>query len=330
MAISLTYCGRATFDRTGVAVNTATAVSIGAADSTRAVAVFVVINDGTGGNATASSVTIGGVSATYYASHSPGTYVRGELWWALVPSGTTADIVLTLSASNVTIAELETYAMTGGAAIAPQSSQSVAAAYGSFSVDVPAGGAALCCAIIGDTQWGQAANPWGWTGATKDVEADAGDFESHSSASLTTATALTAYSIAFTNAEGYFAYANLAVVFESGGDPGSIGSVNGSAAVSASGAGPSNRLLIDFGAAPGTNIASAAVTGQTGIVSGSAVEAWIMANDSTADHNAYEHALMPQAVKLTATSITAGTGFTITAVTMLRLTGRIACRWVWH
>lgn len=83
---------------------------------------------------------------------------------------------------------------------------------------------------------------------------------------------------------------------------------------------------IDFGAAPGTNIVSVAVTGETGILSGSAVEAWIM-GQSTATHNAYEHAVAP--IKLSCGSIIAATGFTITAVTDWRLTGTFTVRWVW-
>jgi hypothetical protein len=88
--------------------------------------------------------------------------------------------------------------------------------------------------------------------------------------------------------------------------------------------------VLNFGAAPGTNTATVAVTGQTGIVSGSAAEAWFMGVDSTADHNAYEHTIMPLAVALPVTAITPGVGFTITALTQLRLTGQIAVRWVWN
>lgn len=83
---------------------------------------------------------------------------------------------------------------------------------------------------------------------------------------------------------------------------------------------------LDFGAVPGTNIAEVTVTGQTGILSGSLVEAWMMA-ESTAEHNAYEHAVVP--MKITCGSVVAGTGFTITAVTDYRLTGTFKVKWVW-
>jgi len=84
---------------------------------------------------------------------------------------------------------------------------------------------------------------------------------------------------------------------------------------------------INFGAAPGTNHATIAVTGQTGIGANDHVEAFIMGNDSTATHNTYEHMVAP--IKLSASSVVAGTGFTINAITDWRLNGTFKCRWVW-
>lgn len=86
---------------------------------------------------------------------------------------------------------------------------------------------------------------------------------------------------------------------------------------------------INFGAAPGTNIASVAVTGQAGIVATDNVEVFMMGADSTTDHNAYEHMVAPLEVHLDASAVVAGTGFTITAITRLRLTGTFKVRWVW-
>lgn len=94
--------------------------------------------------------------------------------------------------------------------------------------------------------------------------------------------------------------------------------------------GAQGTATIDFGAPPGTNAASVTVTGQTGVVSGSAVEAWIMGADSTADHAAYEHMLLAREVEVTPTTINAGAGFVLTALTDLRLTGLVAVRWVWN
>ena len=82
---------------------------------------------------------------------------------------------------------------------------------------------------------------------------------------------------------------------------------------------------LNFGSTPGTNIVTLTVTGQTGILSTSYVEAWMM-SDATATHNAYEHNVVP--MKLTCGSIVVGTSFVITAVTEFRLDGTFTCRWV--
>lgn len=65
---------------------------------------------------------------------------------------------------------------------------------------------------------------------------------------------------------------------------------------------------IDFGAFPGKSDASVAVTGQTGIVAGSLVDAWIRPA-ATADHTADEH--LVETLSIFAGNIIAGTGFTI-------------------
>lgn len=91
--------------------------------------------------------------------------------------------------------------------------------------------------------------------------------------------------------------------------------------------GAQGTATIDFGAAPGGNTAQVNVTGQTGILAGSLAEAWIMA-DSTADHNAEEHMIVP--VLCTCGSVSAGTGFTIYARSEWRLSGTFQVRWVWN
>lgn len=83
---------------------------------------------------------------------------------------------------------------------------------------------------------------------------------------------------------------------------------------------------IDFGSAPGKNNTTLVVTGQAGIVAGSDVEAFMMV-ESTADHNADEHSVVP--MNLRCGSIVAGTSFTITAVSEWVLTGTFKVRWVW-
>jgi hypothetical protein len=89
-------------------------------------------------------------------------------------------------------------------------------------------------------------------------------------------------------------------------------------------------ITFDFGAAPGTNVVTTAVTGQASILGTSKVEIYLMGTDSTATHNTIEHQLLPLGgLSLQAISITAGTGFTAQAASLLRLTGTFQARYVW-
>lgn len=93
--------------------------------------------------------------------------------------------------------------------------------------------------------------------------------------------------------------------------------------------GAQGTATLDFGATP-TDEATIAVTGQTGIVSGSHAEAFFM-RESTGDNGVEEHEAMAIYCPLTVGSIVAGTGFTIYA-TMLAgfATGQFTVRWVWN
>jgi hypothetical protein len=77
-----------------------------------------------------------------------------------------------------------------------------------------------------------------------------------------------------------------------------------------SGSANAGTTTVNFGSFPGGQEASVAVTGQTGILSGSVVQAWIIPT-ATADHSADEH-LMAN-IKVVAGNISAGVGFTIYA-----------------
>lgn len=86
---------------------------------------------------------------------------------------------------------------------------------------------------------------------------------------------------------------------------------------------------IDFGAAPGTNIATVVVTGQAAIGATSRIKVWFQGG-STADFNEYEHLfILPGSVSLVAGTIVNGVGFTIYATTQLRIRGNVVCRWEW-
>jgi hypothetical protein len=75
--------------------------------------------------------------------------------------------------------------------------------------------------------------------------------------------------------------------------------------------------LLDFGAFPGGSDASIAVTGQTGILAGSLVEAWVFPA-LTADHTADEH--LVETISIVAGNVIAGVGFTIYAINTNHIT----------
>lgn len=101
--------------------------------------------------------------------------------------------------------------------------------------------------------------------------------------------------------------------------------------------GATGTTTIDFGVFPGASDVSLAITGQTGIVSGSLVEAWLRPV-ATADHSADEHVI--ETIKVVAGNISAGVGFTIYAVNTnqisdpdgkgTRLYGTWTVAWVWN
>jgi hypothetical protein len=86
---------------------------------------------------------------------------------------------------------------------------------------------------------------------------------------------------------------------------------------------------IDFGAAPGSNEASIAVTGQGTIGASSKVEAYVMADDTAGTHTANDHRYFAALVGLTCGTPTAATGFTIYARCLEKLEGQFQVRWVW-
>lgn len=84
-----------------------------------------------------------------------------------------------------------------------------------------------------------------------------------------------------------------------------------SQAASASSSINSGTTTVDFGIFPGKSDASVVITGQTNIVAGSIVQAWIRPV-ATVDHTADEH--MFETLKVYASDIVPGSGFTIYAI----------------
>jgi hypothetical protein len=91
---SSSYIGTAASASPASNVVTFSAQAIGAADPTRRVVVTVTNFSGTIG---LSSATIGGIAATIHISQGDGFIESSAIISALVPTGTTADIVLTFS-----------------------------------------------------------------------------------------------------------------------------------------------------------------------------------------------------------------------------------------
>ena len=87
--------------------------------------------------------------------------------------------------------------------------------------------------------------------------------------------------------------------------------------------------IIDFGAFPGSNEASIAVTGQAAISATSKAEAYVMADDTTSYHTASDHRYFAALAGLTCGTPTAATGFTIYARSTEKLQGTFTLRWVW-
>ena len=85
------------------------------------------------------------------------------------------------------------------------------------------------------------------------------------------------------------------------------------AVLSAGSSGGAGHTEVDFGAFPGSWDTTVAVTGQTGILSGSVVRAWLRPLDTT-DHSADEHLLVARDLQILAGNVVAGTGFTIYAI----------------
>lgn len=87
---------------------------------------------------------------------------------------------------------------------------------------------------------------------------------------------------------------------------------------------------VDFGSVY-KNAASVDVTGQTGILSNSIVEAWL-SPATTADHTVDEHEIASATLKVVAGPPVSGDGFTIYAVTTTPggVSGKWNVEWVWY
>ena len=85
---------------------------------------------------------------------------------------------------------------------------------------------------------------------------------------------------------------------------------------------------INFGVAPGSNESSVVVS-DTGVSATSKAEAYIMADDTSADHTANDHRYLGCFLNLTCGTPVASTGFTIYGRTLEQLIGQFKLRYVW-
>ena len=93
--------------------------------------------------------------------------------------------------------------------------------------------------------------------------------------------------------------------------------------------GATGSTTATFGTYPGTDYAAVVITGQSGIVSGSHVEAWLDPTQAaTADHSPDEH--LASDIDVECESIVPGTGFTVYLRTRnLSQYGAYNVSWVW-
>lgn len=92
-------------------------------------------------------------------------------------------------------------------------------------------------------------------------------------------------------------------------------------------AGDKGTATVSFGAGAGADRAQVTVTGQTGLIAGDHVEAWVM-RDATSDHSADEHELLARDSRVL-TEVSASGSLTITVVCESTWTGDFTVRWVW-
>lgn len=155
-------------------------VAIGAADSTRYVVVAAVIRN----NADLTSVTIGGVSATKVVSKLSTTETAStHIWWAAVPTGTTANIIVVAPATMSSISA-SVYTITGSATAAVSTTSNDTASVLTLSLNTVANGCVIAASVSDNS--GTAT----WVGATENYDA-VSETVGRSTASADTVTAST-------------------------------------------------------------------------------------------------------------------------------------------
>lgn len=190
MAVAITPEGADTVATSTDNPITFSAFDIGTESSDRIVALAINWRAQTGTTRTLSTVTIGGVSASLAHQQQVGAaepVQRTEIWEAEVPTGTTADVVMTFNDTTSTNLGLSAFAITGAGSPASDDNGNTSNSAASISADytIPVDGGAVFGGVNGDQAGGAT-----WTNATEHQDANATTFRS-GSAFRTTAGAVT-------------------------------------------------------------------------------------------------------------------------------------------
>ena len=209
-SLTFTYGSSSTVANTPTLPFTFTNENIGTPSSTRYVTVCFSWNGAAGGsNGTISGVTIGGISATQAVNYYPAQ--RGNaIWYAAVPTGTTANVLFTAGGGNgfLNAITISVGNFTGSASPSVSSTLTTSPpAYASGqttgvvgTVTVPSGGVAITCGYADTSTAGSS----GWTNATKDVDISTpSGAQTGSEAHLTTTASVTE---TMTNVNGGFGF----------------------------------------------------------------------------------------------------------------------------
>lgn len=234
---------------------TFTALTIGTAASDRWVIVAFHTNRGYWDGSSSYSVTIGGVAATLLYAGTPdlgNDSGHRTFWKALVPSGTTANVVLTLVGGVMYDASAATYYCTGEPVFSAGSSDNTyTGSTFSTTIDVPDGGAVIA---VAGRDGSESATFAGVTGDALNV--DRASFGSEDQLSAQTGRTVSA---TFPTSGGSADYVGLAVLAVS---------IPGTGGGPATGSGAGTLGLT--GAATGTAIVAGAGAGAIGLTGASA------------------------------------------------------------
>lgn len=180
-------------DNTAQTTYTFSSIAIGVADANRVVAVGFWWRTGADAEVV-SSMTIGGVTASQasgaYSTRADGALNNTDIWYASVPTGTTATIVVGVSGGGGSRAAISTYRIITTTPTPTNTTFGIGAAetVTSGTLTIPSGGAGF--AMYGSR------NAFGsgvtWTNATRDVQVDLATLAVYSSAKVTATNAITA------------------------------------------------------------------------------------------------------------------------------------------